>query len=109
MWITETGLLSLDRHKPVAVAEWVARLTDMWEVSRSNLPLLKHACGEAMLATKRSAGVAPEVNLRECITCTPPPSANKAALALKPRGEVTRSPKQGYQWPHKKDLCPPKI
>ena len=28
-------------------------------------------------------------------------------LALKPRGDVTRSPKQGYQWPHKKDLCPP--
>ena len=20
-----------------------------------------------------------------------------------------RRPKQGYQWPHKKDLCPPKI
>ena len=33
----------------------------------------------------------------------PPPSANKAepTLALKPRGDVTRSPKQGYQWPHK--------
>ena len=24
------------------------------------------------------------------------------------RGDVTRSPKQGYQWPHKKDICPPK-
>ena len=33
----------------------------------------------------------------------------KATLALKPRGDVTRSPKQGYQWPHKKDSCPPKI
>ena len=44
-------------------------------------------------------------------TRTPPPSANKAepTLALKPRGDVTRSPKQGYQWPHKKDSCPPKI
>ena len=30
-------------------------------------------------------------------------------LALKPRDDVTRSLKQGYQWPHKKDLCPPKI
>ena len=29
--------------------------------------------------------------------------------ALIPRGDVTRNPKQGYQWPHKKDLCPPKI
>ena len=24
---------------------------------------------------------------------------------LKPRGDVTRSPKQGYQWPYKKDYC----
>ena len=30
-------------------------------------------------------------------------------LALKPRTDVTRSPKQGHQWPHKKDLCPPKL
>ena len=45
------------------------------------LPLLKHACGEAVgwLATKRSTGVAPEVNLRERISHMPPPSANKAA------------------------------
>ena len=33
----------------------------------------------AMLATKRSAGVTPEVNLREHLTCTILPSANKAA------------------------------
>ena len=38
------------------------------------------------LAAKRSAGVAPEVNLGECVTCMPPPSTDKAAtLALKPR------------------------
>ena len=31
-----------------------------------------------------------------------PPSANKAepTVALQPR-DVTKSPKQGYQWPHK--------
>ena len=29
-----------------------------------------------------------------------------STLALKPRADVTRSPKQGYQWPH---TCPPKI
>ena len=28
-------------------------------------------------------------------------------LALKPRGDAIRSPKQWYQWFHKKDLCPP--
>ena len=32
-----------------------------------------------MLATKRSAGVAPEVNLKEDVTCTPLSSKNKAA------------------------------
>ena len=30
-----------------------------------------------------------------------------STLSLKPRGDVTRSPKQGYQWFHEKDLCPP--
>ena len=33
----------------------------------------------AMLAAKRSAGVAPEVNLREHVTHMPPPNVNKAA------------------------------
>ena len=32
-----------------------------------------------------------------------------STLALKPRGDVARSLKQGYQWPHKKDSCPLKI
>ena len=26
-----------------------------------------------------------------------------STLALKPRADVTKSPKQGHQWPHKKD------
>ena len=47
----------------------------------------------SMLVAKGSAGVAPEVNLGEHLKCMPPPSAT---LALKPRGDVTRSPKQGY-------------
>ena len=34
----------------------------------------------------------------------PPLSSNKAepTLTLKPRGDITRSPKQVYQWAHKK-------
>ena len=57
----------------------------------------------AMLAIYTSRGVAPEVNLREHMSCTPPQSLNKAepTLALKPIGDVTRSLKQGYQWPQK--------
>ena len=56
-----------------------------------------------MLALYTGKGVTPEVNLRERILCMPQPSVNKAepTLALKPRGDVTRSPEQGYQWPHK--------
>ena len=56
-----------------------------------------------MLALYTGKGVTPEVNLRERISHMPPHSLNKAepTLALKPRGDVTRSPKQGYQWPHK--------
>ena len=57
---------------------------------------------------KRLVGVAQEVNLKEHVTRTPPPSANKAALSgFETQRRVTRSPKQGYQWPHKNDLCPP--
>ena len=35
--------------------------------------------------------------------------ARESTLALKLRADVTRSPKQGYQWPHEKDMCPTKI
>ena len=31
-----------------------------------------------------------------------------STLALKPRGDITRSPKEWYQWSHEKDLPPPK-
>ena len=34
-----------------------------------------------VLVAKRLAGLAPEVNLRECISCMPPPSVNKAAYS----------------------------
>ena len=55
----------------------------------------------ALLTVKRLAGVA-EVDLRECV-CNTFVSAkvNKAelTLALKPKGYVTRNPKQRYQLP----------
>ena len=54
---------------------------------------------------KRLASVAPEVDLGECTLHSPPQKANKAepTLALNPR-----NPKQGYQWPQKGYVCPPK-
>ena len=53
----------------------------------------------------------PWLDLNEVLSSFLFHAINKAepTLALKPRGDVTRSPKQGYQWPHKKDSCPPKI
>ena len=56
----------------------------------------------AMLAIYTSRGVAPQLNLRNVYhirLC----SSNKVetTLALKPRGDITRSLKQGYQWPQK--------
>ena len=94
----------------VAMAEWVARQdcrAGGWRFkSRHSTSAETCMWGRqlaAMLALYIGKGVAPEVNLRECILRTPPPSVNKAepTLALKPRGDVTRSPKQGYQWIHK--------
>ena len=59
-----------------------------WAFAHGVPPMPSHA---GWLAAIRLAGVAPEVNLRECVTCMPPPSANKAepTLALKPRLDVT--------------------
>ena len=63
-----------------------------------------------MLAAKWSASVAPEVNLRKllCTVVQQSMQARESTLALKPREDITRSPKQGYQWRQKKDLSPPK-
>ena len=55
-----------------------------------------------MLAIKKLAGVAPQVNLSERVTHTPlQVQIRLPTLALKPR--------QWYQWPHKKDLRPTKF
>ena len=35
-------------------------------------------------------------------------TSKESTLVLKPMVDVTRSRKQGYQWPHKKGLIPPK-
>ena len=62
-----------------------------------------------MLAIKRSAGVAPVVNLRIHCMQAMKYSSKGSTLALKPREDVTRIPNQGYQWTKKKDFSPPKI
>ena len=55
----------------------------------------------ATLAIYTSKGVAPEVNLGECIylVCLTKVPLRLPTPALNPRGDVTRS--WGYQWPQK--------
>ena len=36
-------------------------------------------------------------------------ACKESTLALKPSADITRSPKQGYQWPYERHLCPPKF
>ena len=52
-------------------------------------------------------GVAPEVNLRNSLHAGDKARKRGIHSGFETQGDVTRSPKQGYQWPHGKDLCPP--
>ena len=61
-----------------------------------------------MLAVKRLRGFAPEVNLRNPLRAGEKAQKWNIHPTLKPSIDVTGSPKQGYQWPHKKDLIPSK-
>ena len=60
-----------------------------------------------MLAVKRSAGVTPEVNMRNPLHVGD--EVLKQRIYPKARIDVTRGPKQGYQWPYRQDRCCPKI
>ena len=97
-------------HVGPCLAQLVERLAHRYsESTSSNSGNLTSApvCGDrtgCAPATKRSASVAPEVDLGECTLHSPPQKGNKAepTLALNPRGDITRNPKQGYQWPPKR-------
>ena len=68
-------------------------------------PTSAHECGEVtgrMPAAKRSASVAPEVDLGECTLHSPLQQANKAEpLALKPRGTSPEIQNRGTSHPQK--------
>ena len=72
----------------------------------SILPLLKHACGESnwLLCWPYTPA---EVSHQRWISgnvyhvCLHKVQIRLPTLALKPRGDITRSLKQGYQWPQK--------
>ena len=96
-WFTVPCLL----HVAQTVMGWNPEpppmLADMSEGARGSKGLA------AMLTSMQSAGVAPEVNLRNSAQAKKHAS-EKSTLALKPRADVTRNPKQGYQWPPRKKL-----
>ena len=63
----------------------------------------------AMLATMRSAGAAPEMNLRECVIWILLPSTNKAAHSgFETQRRHHQKSKTGVSVAPQKDLCPPK-
>ena len=54
-------------------------------------------------------GFAPELNLRDCVTCTPLPGANKAAHSgFETQRRHHQNSKTGVSVTPHKDLCPPK-
>ena len=55
-------------------------------------------------AAKRSGGDPLEVNLRNPLHASEKAHKQGIHPGLKLRADVIRSPKQGYQWPHKKDM-----
>ena len=60
-----------------------------------------------MLATKRSAGVIPEVNIEESVRYTSQPSVNKAAdYGFETERRLHHKSKQGNQLPYKNHSCP---
>ena len=92
---------------------WGSSMHDRSQSWARPMPIHKYVDNNgsaAMLVTKRSAGVAPKMNLR-----IPLHAGNKAkkprgsTLGLKPGADATRSPKQKYQQSHKKDWCPSKF
>ena len=63
-----------------------------------------------MLAVKRLVGVAPEMNLRECVTHMPPQSMNKAAHSdFETQRRCHQKSKKGFSGPTKGTYVLPKI
>ena len=63
----------------------------------------------AMLAAKRSPGVAPDVNLRTHVMCIPLPGVNESAHSgFETRRRHYQKSKTGVSVAPQKYLCPPK-
>ena len=60
--------------------------------------------GWAAMLTLQSAGVTPEVNLGNPLHTGEKAQKWRIHSGFETQGDVTRNPKQGHQWPHKKGL-----
>ena len=58
-----------------------------------------------MLATERLAGVTPEVNVRNSLHAGDKACKQGIRPGLKPRADVTKSPKHGCQCSHREMMC----
>ena len=104
-WATKTNLNANSRHNEWwwLVAEWLAHLTAMQDVSHShsnpvgnsNWPPYWLSGGGQVLYQRWISG-----NIHYICLCQVP--IRLPTLPLKPREDVTRSLNQGYQWPHKR-------
>ena len=95
--------------------EWSICWTVMREVSQMNqptiLPLLKHACWHYYWQSCWPLRIWQMSHQRWHIhhICLHHVWTKLPTLALKPRGDITRNLKQGYQWPHKMTHTCPQI
>ena len=110
MWMslnTKLAEIAILASKDFTTAKQYVTSSTSWA---SSIPVSRYMAenGSAvMVAAKWTAGVTPGFNVREYATHTSLPMLS--TLALKPRGDITRSLKQEYQWSQRKDLCPPKM
>ena len=102
-----TGFLEL-----IKISNWNAgrggRVDSTSAYCAGGLPIESRHPTSATYVACRECDRLPCLLSRGCTQVTKHASKG-STLALKPKADIIRSSKQGYQWPHKKDMCPPKF
>ena len=94
----------------VSHCEWQHDRSQFLAPPMSALWYVEENSSAAMLTTKRSAGVTPEVTLRQQVTCTPLPSRTKAVHCdFETQKRYHQKSITGASVAPQKDLCPLKV